>query len=42
MLNNVETLCNIPPLVLNGAEWFTKLGPEKNGGPNLTRTKGKG
>src|SRR6187455_380142 len=34
-VNNVETLCNLPPIVLNGAEWFTALGPEKNGGPKL-------
>ena len=34
-VNNVETLCNLPPIVMNGAEWFTSLGPEKNGGPKL-------
>src|SRR5204862_1691731 len=34
-VNNVETLCNLPPIVINGAEWFAKLGPEKNGGPKL-------
>ena len=34
-VNNVETLCNVPPIVLNGAEWFASLGPEKNGGPKL-------
>jgi len=34
-VNNVETLCNVPPIVLNGAEWFAKMGPEKNGGPKL-------
>jgi NADH-quinone oxidoreductase subunit F len=34
-VNNVETLCNLPPILLNGAEWFTALGPEKNGGPKL-------
>src|SRR6266850_1831825 len=34
-VNNVETLCNVPPIVLNGAEWFAKVGPEKNGGPKL-------
>jgi NADH-quinone oxidoreductase subunit F len=34
-VNNVETLCNLPPILLNGAEWFAKLGPEKNGGPKL-------
>jgi NADH-quinone oxidoreductase subunit F len=34
-VNNVETLCNVPLIVLNGPEWFTALGPEKNGGPKL-------
>jgi len=34
-VNNVETLCNLPPIVINGAEWFAALGPEKNGGPKL-------
>ena len=34
-VNNVETLCNVPLIVLNGAEWFSRLGPEKNGGPKL-------
>jgi NADH-quinone oxidoreductase subunit F len=34
-VNNVETLCNLPSIIINGAEWFTALGPEKNGGPKL-------
>ena len=34
-VNNVETLCNVPLIMLNGAEWFAALGPEKNGGPKL-------
>ena len=34
-VNNVETLCNVPLVVLNGPEWFAGLGPEKNGGPKL-------
>ena len=34
-VNNVETLCNVPLIINNGAEWFAKLGPEKNGGPKL-------
>jgi len=34
-VNNVETLCNVPLIVKNGAEWFAALGPEKNGGPKL-------
>ncbi|HEV8317015.1 MAG TPA: NADH-quinone oxidoreductase subunit NuoF [Vicinamibacterales bacterium] len=34
-VNNVETLCNVPSIVLNGADWYSSLGPEKNGGPKL-------
>jgi NADH-quinone oxidoreductase subunit F len=34
-VNNVETLCNVPGIVLNGVEWYTSLGPEKNYGPKL-------
>src|SRR5919107_1721840 len=34
-VNNVETLCNVPLIMLNGPEWFAALGPEKNGGPKL-------
>jgi NADH-quinone oxidoreductase subunit F len=34
-VNNVETLCTLPSIVVNGAEWFARLGPEKNGGPKL-------
>ena len=34
-VNNVETLCNVPLIVLNGPQWFAGLGPEKNGGPKL-------
>ncbi len=34
-VNNVETLCNVPLIVLNGPDWFAGLGPEKNGGPKL-------
>jgi NADH-quinone oxidoreductase subunit F len=34
-VNNVETLCNVPLIVMNGPEWFAGIGPEKNGGPKL-------
>src|SRR5438876_1763916 len=34
-VNNVETLCNVPVIVSKGVEWYTKVGPEKNGGPKL-------
>ena len=35
VVNNVETLANIPHILLNGAEWFAKLGCERNGGTRL-------
>jgi NADH-quinone oxidoreductase subunit F len=35
VVNNVETLCNVPLIVRGGAEAYSKLGPEKNGGPKL-------
>ena len=34
-VNNVETICNVPAIITNGAEWYAALGPEKNGGPKL-------
>jgi NADH-quinone oxidoreductase subunit F len=34
-VNNVETLCNVPLILLSGPEWFASIGPEKNGGPKL-------
>jgi NADH-quinone oxidoreductase subunit F len=35
VINNVETLCNVPFILTRGPEWFTSLGPAKNGGPKL-------
>jgi NADH-quinone oxidoreductase subunit F len=35
VINNVETIANVGPIILNGAEWFAKLGCEKNGGNRL-------
>ena len=32
VLNNVETFCNVPSIILNGAEWYCTYGPEKNHG----------
>jgi len=32
-VNNVDTLCNVPFIISRGAEWFSSVGPEKNGGP---------
>lgn len=32
VLNNVETYCNVPPIIVNGAEWYKGYGPENNHG----------
>ena len=33
VVNNVETLCNVPHIVLRGADWFAGIGPAKSAGP---------
>ena len=35
VINNVETLSNVPLILTNGAEWYASVGPEKNTGPKL-------
>jgi NADH-quinone oxidoreductase subunit F len=35
VINNVETLANVPFIITNGPEWFAAIGPEKNTGPKL-------
>jgi len=35
VINNVETLANVPHIIRNGAEWYAKLGSPKNGGTRL-------
>ncbi len=32
VLNNVETYANVPMIILNGAEWYKKIGPENSPG----------
>jgi NADH-quinone oxidoreductase subunit F len=32
VLNNVETFCNVPSIIVKGAEWYKTMGPEKNHG----------
>ncbi|HHX12758.1 MAG TPA: NADH-quinone oxidoreductase subunit NuoF [Clostridiales bacterium] len=41
ILNNVETYANIPPIILNGVEWFTSLGTEKAKGTKVFALGGK-
>jgi len=35
VINNVETLANVPHIVLKGGEWYAKLGTPNNGGTRL-------
>ncbi len=35
VVNNVETLCCVPHIIHNGADWFTSIGTEKSAGPKL-------
>lgn len=32
VLNNVETFCNVPPIILKGASWYQTMGPANNHG----------
>jgi NADH:ubiquinone oxidoreductase subunit F (NADH-binding) len=40
IINNVETLMNIPRIVLNGAEWFGKMGTERSKGTKVFSVSG--
>ena len=41
LINNVETLANIPAILLNGAEWFAEYGTEKSKGTKVFAIAGK-
>ena len=40
IVNNVETLMNIPGIVLNGAEWFNRIGTETSRGTKVFSVSG--
>mgnify|MGYP002740137094 CR=1 FL=1 len=40
-INNVETLANIPQIILNGADWFTSIGTPKSTGTKVFALGGK-
>ena len=40
MINNVETLANIPHIINHGAEWFAAIGTERNTGTRLFGVSG--
>ncbi|MBI3941829.1 MAG: NADH-quinone oxidoreductase subunit NuoF, partial [Chloroflexi bacterium] len=35
VINNVETLANVPPIVRNGADWYRRYGTEKSPGTKI-------
>ena len=41
IINNVETLANIPVIFLKGSEWFKKIGTEKSSGTKVFALGGK-
>jgi len=41
VLNNVETWANVPPIIMNGAEWFKSIGIDKNSGTKVFSLVGK-
>ena len=41
VVNNVETLANISPIILNGAEWFASIGTEKSKGTKILSLGGQ-
>jgi len=40
IINNVETLMNIPQIVLNGAQWFSQMGTERSKGTKVFSVSG--
>lgn len=35
VINNVETLANVPPIIAKGADWYKSIGTEKSTGPKV-------
>jgi NADH:ubiquinone oxidoreductase subunit F (NADH-binding) len=40
IINNVETLMNIPPIILKGADWFGSMGTERSKGTKVFSVSG--
>ena len=40
VVNNTETLANVPPIILNGADWYKSIGTEKSAGPKIVCLSG--
>ncbi len=41
VVNNVETLCNVPHILRNGVDWYTSLSYTKDGGTKLYGASGR-
>ena len=41
VVNNVGSLASVPGIVLGGADWFKKMGPEASPGPNMYSLSGR-
>ena len=40
VVNNVETIASVPPIVLGGVEWWRSMGTEKSPGPKIFSVSG--
>ncbi len=40
IVNNVETICHVPHIVMRGAEWFASLGTKTQGGTRMYSVSG--
>lgn len=40
VVNNVETLTNLPPIIMRGANWYRSIGTEKSTGPKIFSLSG--
>ncbi|MBM9466246.1 NADH-quinone oxidoreductase subunit NuoF [Nakamurella leprariae] len=40
VVNNVETICSVPPIVLHGADWYRSMGTEKSPGSKIYSLSG--
>ena len=40
IINNVETLMNIPPIILKGSDWFNRIGTERSKGTKVFSVSG--
>src|SRR4051812_18033446 len=40
LINNVETLCNVPDIIWRGADWFKSVGTEKSTGTKVVSVSG--